>query len=288
MPTDSKMVQRISFTEDRLQTGQSPLKNATRRPTKVLPRAGNAVSATATTPISVIAKSVPELVPNAAQTLEPERYVTAIGRVANAHDEQTQLGTVYTSRGTLSSSEEKILALQEKRIESGKSAFIAVAEALLIIRDRRLYRQTHGTFDAYCRERWEFARNYANKLISSCESLKLLPPELGTTVPNEAVAREIAKVEPERRVAVVREAADRAKANGRSVVARDIYEARKSTHKNPEQKRNRQNLTMLKKWWTASDPDDRSIFLHWVRETDAQIVVAGEPKAVAQEPSTGG
>jgi hypothetical protein len=44
----------------------------------------------------------------------------------------------------------------------------------------------HGTFEAYCLERWGFKRNYANKLIAAAE--------VGTIVPNlnEGQARELA------------------------------------------------------------------------------------------------
>jgi hypothetical protein len=51
-------------------------------------------------------------------------------------------------------------------IACGKSASPATAAsccgcrrgtALLEVRDRRLYRETHATFEDYCRERWRFS-----------------------------------------------------------------------------------------------------------------------------------
>ena len=54
-----------------------------------------------------------------------------------------------------------------------------------------------SSFEHYCRERWQFARNYANKLIASSQVIS----NLGTTVPiqpiSERQARPLTKLEPE-------------------------------------------------------------------------------------------
>ena len=56
-----------------------------------------------------------------------------------------------------------------------------------------------SSFEHYCRERWQFARNYANKLIASSQVIS----NLGTTVPiqpiSERQARPLTKLEPEQR-----------------------------------------------------------------------------------------
>ncbi|MGH2715034.1 MAG: DNA methyltransferase [Thermoleophilaceae bacterium] len=53
------------------------------------------------------------------------------------------------------------------------------------IRELRLYRETHGTFEAYCQERWRMTRRRANQLVQAAE--------VGTMVPieNERQAREL-------------------------------------------------------------------------------------------------
>jgi len=58
----------------------------------------------------------------------------------------------------LSTSEERSLADLETIIERGLATFVEVGTALLDIRRDRLYRETHETFEAYCRERWGFGR----------------------------------------------------------------------------------------------------------------------------------
>ncbi len=78
------------------------------------------------------------------------------------------------------------LAELEARIEHGLDTFVDVGLALLEIRDRRLYRESHATFEDYCRERWAFTRRRANQLIGAAGVIGVL----GTTVPNEAQARE--------------------------------------------------------------------------------------------------
>ncbi len=61
----------------------------------------------------------------------------------------------------LTSSEATRLAELEEQISSGLATFVAVGQALLEVRDRRLYRQTHATFEAYCRERWGIGRSHS-------------------------------------------------------------------------------------------------------------------------------
>mgnify|MGYP003658419798 FL=1 len=94
----------------------------------------------------------------------------------------------------------------ESIILAGSDAFVAVGDALGRIRDSRLYRETHATFEAYCQEVWGWGRRYVNLTIQSSTVVRDLPDGLGTIVPNEAAARELAKLEPERRAEVLKAA----------------------------------------------------------------------------------
>ena len=69
----------------------------------------------------------------------------------------------------LSGSEKKRLAELEFQI---KDAFYRAGQALKEIRDCRLYRDKYQTFEDYCQDKWEIARNYANKLIAASEVVK--------------------------------------------------------------------------------------------------------------------
>lgn len=83
----------------------------------------------------------------------------------------------------------------EAVIERGLDTFVEVGEALLEIRDARLYHRTHGTFEDYCRERWGFDRTYAHRHIQAAEVASMLP--IGNTPTNESVARELAPLRDE-------------------------------------------------------------------------------------------
>lgn len=73
----------------------------------------------------------------------------------------------------------------EAVIEKGLNGFLEVGEALIEIRESRLYRGTHGTFEAYCDARWGFTDRRARQLMAAAE--------IGTIVPvsKEGQAREL-------------------------------------------------------------------------------------------------
>jgi hypothetical protein len=96
----------------------------------------------------------------------------------------------------LSRQEQQELAALESTIQRNLSSFYEIGIALMTIRDKRLYRDGFDTFEHYCRERWQFARNYANKLIASSQVIENL--NKGTIVPKtESQARPLTKLEPE-------------------------------------------------------------------------------------------
>ena len=70
--------------------------------------------------------------------------------------------------------------------------------ALLTIREGRLYRATHATFEQYCRERWGIGRSYASRQIGAAERLKLLPLDGQFPRPqNEFQIRPFLRLEPD-------------------------------------------------------------------------------------------
>lgn len=67
----------------------------------------------------------------------------------------------------LGHSEVEMLRACEAQIKRGRETFIRVGNALATIRDRRLYRETHATFEIYCAERWNLKRQRAYELIDA-------------------------------------------------------------------------------------------------------------------------
>lgn len=116
------------------------------------------------------------------------------------------------------------LASCEEVIAAGLDVFVEVSRALVTIRDERLYRGEYDTFELYCKVRWNWGRNYVNKLIIATEVVDALEA-LGTNVPkNEAQARELAplKDEPERMAEVWKATVER---KGGNPTAKDLREA---------------------------------------------------------------
>jgi site-specific DNA-methyltransferase (adenine-specific) len=67
----------------------------------------------------------------------------------------------------LSVDEQSELVECEAKIERGLQTFYEVGQALMKIRDSRLYRESHSSFEAYCQERWDFRRARADDLIAA-------------------------------------------------------------------------------------------------------------------------
>lgn len=108
----------------------------------------------------------------------------------------------------LTADESDALAVCEQRIAAGIEAFRDVVFALKEVRDRRLYREKHATFEDYCQTRWGFTRQRGYQLIDAAEAIASLPTECQPVVDTERSARELARVEPEHREKVVRKAAE--------------------------------------------------------------------------------
>lgn len=90
----------------------------------------------------------------------------------------------------------KDLKHQEEIIQDGLHHFLHVGRALIAIRDGNLYQESHETFEAYCKQRWNFSRGHAYRLIESAEVVQDLSPigdKKAIVLPaNEAQARALA------------------------------------------------------------------------------------------------
>lgn len=110
----------------------------------------------------------------------------------------------------LTTTEATTLAECEAVIETNRDGFIRVAEAMATIRDERLYRRTHATFEDYCKERWGFTRMRASQVIAAADTIGNLSEVCKPWFTNERQLRELANVDPEEREAIAAEVIDRA------------------------------------------------------------------------------
>ena len=83
------------------------------------------------------------------------------------------------------------LAECERVIERGLKTFIEVGHALAQIREERLYREAHPTFEDYCRDRWEFDASRARQLISAAKTVTVVTVGGQPAPISERVAREL-------------------------------------------------------------------------------------------------
>lgn len=139
----------------------------------------------------------------------------------------------------------------ETTIERGLAEFVEVGRALAEVRDSRLYRDDHATFDDYCRERWGMSRSYAQRTIAASEVAAMLPN--GNVPTNEAQARELAPLsgDEEAIVGAWREAQADAEALGTNLSAKIVKNAVRKRVDRIE--REAQSETARQKQWTCTD-----------------------------------
>ena len=132
-------------------------------------------------------------------------------------DEEPQASLVPMSRN-----EELRLEECEQVIDRGLATFIEVGQALSEIRNRRLYRSEHKTFEAYCHDRWNLKRQRAYEIMGAGEVAKNLS-EISDILPRkESHAATLLKLTPEQQQETWSEIVDEAKASGEKVTAATI------------------------------------------------------------------
>jgi hypothetical protein len=113
------------------------------------------------------------------------------------------------------------LAKCESVINHGLQTFAEVGNALLAIRDGRLYRDGWGTFEAYCQERWGIERRRAYQLIDSASVMDNV--NNCTQKPStESQARPLSALPAEDQPKAWQAATEKAKAEDRPVTAKDV------------------------------------------------------------------
>lgn len=83
-----------------------------------------------------------------------------------ARDSRTDL-TENRLEKALDRGERETLETCERVIQGGLDTFIEVGGALSVIRDQRLYRSSHKTFEEYCREKWDMTGRRARQLCAA-------------------------------------------------------------------------------------------------------------------------
>ena len=94
---------------------------------------------------------------------------------------------------TLTKTEVQTLADLEAIVERGQLTFIEVGKALFRIKNEELFAQTHGSFTEYCKDKWGWNIQYANKLIKSAQIVERFDP-IGSSPTSEGQIRPLTKL----------------------------------------------------------------------------------------------
>jgi len=94
----------------------------------------------------------------------------------------------------------------ESIVEHGLQIFYEVGKALDEIREQKLYRETHKTFEAYCLDNWGLGRRTADRFIAAAQVIENLRP-IGLKIPTkENQLRPLTGLPPELQLEIWQEA----------------------------------------------------------------------------------
>lgn len=114
------------------------------------------------------------------------------GETPAARSADAQTGTIVL---VLSVDETSALLEHEATIRNGLKTFVDVGNALARIRDSKLYRGEFGTFEDYCRAKWDISDRHARHLWSAAEVVGELAGRNFTVLPTaESQARPLTKL----------------------------------------------------------------------------------------------
>ncbi len=141
---------------------------------------------------------------------------------AEATEEVQDLVASATSRELLTVTEKQRLEECETIIEKGLQTFIEVGQVLLEIKDRRLYREEYGTFEAYCGTRWGLSRPRAYQLIQATNVVNNLSAASEVLPTTESQARPLSKLSAEDQLETWNEVVQESQETGKSITAKSI------------------------------------------------------------------
>jgi hypothetical protein len=104
---------------------------------------------------------------------------------------EAEVGEVLTPQ------ERARLEVLEKAIEASLHSFKELGEYLMEVRDSRLYRESHGTFEYYLEDRWDVERSTGYQIMAAAKAMGNLLPVEGRLPDREWQVRPLAKLRPE-------------------------------------------------------------------------------------------
>lgn len=163
---------------------------------------------------------------------------------------------------TLNPAAQVALVSCEQRIERGLKSFLDVGQALTEIRDSRLYKGTHDTFEDYCRERWNLSRPRAYEMIGAAEVVSGMP-DTAAPITSARQATELAKVPELERAEVWQETVERTNGKPTAAAVREVTEEQRK--RAAEQRDAREHLRQIVELaWSPNWPEGH--VEHWAKQ----------------------
>ena len=167
------------------------------------------------------------------------------------------------------------LAQCEEVIERGLDSFIEVGNALLQIREGRLYRDDYDNFETYCQERWEMCGRRAHQLIDSAKVIANIQTEPLVQLPSsERAIRPLVSLPAVQQRQVWEAASAAAKKPGKPTAAEvraavitsipEVHTKTVTVRLNGTVK-NSPLLRELKRLWKHASINEREQFRQWIQ-----------------------
>ena len=117
----------------------------------------------------------------------------------NAERDRAFAGVSPANEQCLTEPEKRELARCEAIIDRGRKTYIEVGLALTAIQDGVLYKETHGTFEDYLRERFDMGTSHGYRLIKAAKTVELIRESVpngdsGDVPKHESQVRELARI----------------------------------------------------------------------------------------------
>lgn len=117
--------------------------------------------------------------------LFPASYLT----IEESHELQLCENTILQECELIRNANDELAKSREEHSQQAWQAFLKVGQALVTIRDKRLYRKSHATFADYCRKKWQYGKSHAYHLIGAAETVKCLSTMVDALPKNERQIR---------------------------------------------------------------------------------------------------
>lgn len=94
----------------------------------------------------------------------------------------------------LTTNEQQRLHALEQVVRRGINVYRDVGDALLQIRDQRLYRAKFSTFERYCAEQWGLSKRHANRVIEAAGVANNIEEQVGRARPIPETIRQASEL----------------------------------------------------------------------------------------------